>query len=161
MTSLFPGYILDANVIIGLGRRYSPVESRIEARKCVDAVIAQGRILVPKEVLFELKRKAKPGEETMTWCDARPSIFLDLDESQQVRLVEVLKKFPDMVKVNEGGFDADPIIVALALDLDWTVVTEDGKRAKGPPTGIHRVCAHFGVKCMGERAFLKEIGWSG
>jgi hypothetical protein len=161
MTTLFPGYILDAGVVIGLGRRYNPVESRLEARKCVDTLIGQGLVVVPQEVRLELRRKSKPGDETIAWCNERSNIFHDLNETQQGRLAEVLAVFPEMVKVNEEGFDADPILVAFALDLQWTVVTEDGNRLAGPATGVHKVCSHFNVRCLGERDFLKEIGWTG
>jgi hypothetical protein len=65
-----------------------------------------------------------------------------------------------MVKSDMGSFDADPILVAMALDYGWTVVTRDGSGSSPSATGIHVVCEHFDVRCITDYEFLKENGWS-
>jgi hypothetical protein len=80
--SLFSGYVLDADFIIGLGRRINPLEMRVKAREIVDELSAQARIKSPMEVYFELSNKSKnSGDEVLAWCNSHREIFEDLTES--------------------------------------------------------------------------------
>jgi hypothetical protein len=159
--SLFSGYVLDADFIIGLGRRINPLEMRVKAREIVDELSAQARIKSPMEVYFELSNKSKnSGDEVLAWCNSHREIFEDLTESVQFSLATVLATFDGMVKSDMGSFDADPILVAMALDYGWTVVTRDGSGSSPSATGIHVVCEHFDVRCITDYEFLKENGWS-
>jgi hypothetical protein len=159
--TLFPGYILDADFIIGLGRRFNPPEMRQKARVIVDDLIAKGMIKSPQEVYFELSHKAKDsGDEALKWCNDHRSIFEDLSVGVQMNLAVVLAEFEDMVKSDQGNFDADPILVAMALDSGWTVVTRDGSGLSPANAGVHIVSQHFGVRCITDFDFLKENGWT-
>ena len=158
---LFSGYLLDADFIIGLGRRFNPLEMRVKAREIVEDLIAQSRIKRAAEVYFELSNKAKnSGDEPLAWCDNHRDIFEDLTEGVQFCLASVLATFEGMVKSDMGVFDADPILVAMALDSGWTIVTRDGSGANPSATGIHVVCEHFDVRCVTDFEFLKENGWT-
>jgi hypothetical protein len=159
--SLFTGYILDANPIIDLGRRIYPPEAREKAREIVEEMITKGMIKSPQEVYLELSNKSKDsGDEVLKWCNAHRHIFEDLTDPVQQHLATVLSQFSGMVKVDLGSFDADPILVAMALDSGWTVVTRDGMRLSASAAGVHQVCDHFNVRCITEYEFLKENGWT-
>lgn len=160
--SLFPGYLLDANFIIGLGRRINPPKSRQAARDVVNSLIAQGLIKSPREVYLELTAKTTgAGDESLAWCNAHKDIFEDMTDGQQARLAEVLVKFPELVKHDIEGYDADPILVAMALELGWTVVSRDGAGSGDNVIRVHQVCAHYEIRCVTDHTFLKENGWTG
>jgi hypothetical protein len=124
-------------------------------------LISKGMIRSPLEVYLELSNNAKDsGDEALRWCNDHRSIFEDLTASVQISLAKVLTEFGNMVKADLGSYDADPILVAMALDSGWTVVTRDGSGPSPAATGIHVVCDHFGVRCMTDYEFLKENGWT-
>lgn len=159
--TLLPGYILDANFIIDIGRRIHPPEMRRKARTIVEDLIAKGMVKSALEVYLELSNKAQnSGDEALRWCNDHRSIFEDLTESVQISLAMVLTEFGDMVKTDLGSFDADPILVAMALDSGWTVVTRDGSGPSPATKGIHMVCNHFKLRCITDYEFLKENGWN-
>jgi hypothetical protein len=158
----FTGYILDATFIIDIGRRYRPPESRHAARRVVEELIGRGLIVSPREVYLELKAKTKgAGDETLTWCDSHKDIFKELTDAQQGCLADVLKRFPTLLKQDAEGPDADPILVAMALDLGWTVVSRDGAGAGSNVVRVHQVCAELNIPCLTDHQFLKQNGWTG
>lgn len=160
--TLFTGYILDANFLIDIGRRIHPPESRHAARRVVEELISRGLIASPREVYLELKAKSKAdGDETVNWCDAHKDIFKDMNDAQQAHLADVLHRFPGLLKQNAEGPDADPILVAMALDLGWTVVSRDGASAGDNVVRVHQVCAELHVTCLTDHQFLKQNGWTG
>lgn len=158
--TLFPGFLLDANTIIQLGRRINPPELRASANTIVDGLIAQGRILSPLETCKELEAGAKDkGDEVLQWVERNKAIFIELNDAQQGHLADVLAQFPDLVKYDSQGYDADPILVAMALDSPgWTVVTRDGFNGRGKE-GIKQACDHYKIPCMTEHDMLKANGW--
>jgi hypothetical protein len=160
--TLSTGYILDANFLIDIGRRIYPPESRQAARRVVEELIERGLITSPREVYLELKAKTKgEGDETLNWCDSHKDIFNELDEPQQAHLADVLRRFPALLKHDAEGPDADPSLIAMALDSGWTVVSRDGAGAGANVVRVHQVCAELSLSCLTEHEFLKQSGWTG
>lgn len=159
--TLFPGYLLDTNTIIELARRMSPPEMRVKANAIVDSLIEQQLILSPLEVFKEIENGAKDkGNEALVWSTRRKGIFVEINTPQQAHLATILAKFPNAVKYDSPGYDADPILVALAMDMPgWTVVTRDGFNGKGRQ-GVKQICEHYGIPCMNEFDMLKANGWA-
>lgn len=159
--TLFPGYLLDANTIIQLGRRINPPELRSSANAIVDGLISQGRILSPLEVCKELEMGVKDkGDEVIKWVERNKTIFVELSEAQQEHLADVLAQFPDLVKYDIQSYDADPILVAMALEYrGWTVVTRDGFNGTGKQ-GVKQACDRYKIPCMTEYDMLKANGWA-
>jgi hypothetical protein len=159
--TLFPGYLLDANTVIQHGRRINPPELRASANVIVNGLISQGRILSPLEACKELEAGAKDkGDEVLLWVQRNKTIFIELTDTQQGYLADVLAQFPNLVKYDSQGYDADPILVAMAMDKPgWTVVTRDGFNSKGK-AGVKQACEHYKIPCMTEHDMLKANGWS-
>lgn len=159
--TLFPGYVLDANTIIQLGRRINPPEMRASANVIVDGLIAQGRVVAPLEACKELEDRAKDkGDEVLAWVEQRRSIFTELTDAQQEHLADVLAQFPELVKHDSQGYDADPILVAMAMEYrGWTVVTRDGFNDKGKQ-GVKQACDHYNIPCVTEFDMLRDNGWT-
>ncbi|MBW4079195.1 MAG: DUF4411 family protein [Acidobacteria bacterium] len=157
--SLFPGYILDTCTIIEICRRMRPPELRQSALLIVENLVQTRQIKSPEEVYLELKDHATSGDVVLAWCNRNRVIFEDMTDQQQRNLAMVLSDFGNSVKVNIRKFDADPILVAMSLEIGWTVVTRDGYGALEGKIGVHQMCDRFNVRCITEFEFLKENGW--
>lgn len=161
--TLFPVYLLDNNTVVELARRISPPELRKTACDIVDALIKNKQVYSPVEVLKEFEyHNTNKGDEVLKWCKERDDIFIELSEpAHEQNLVKVLSDFPDSVKYDNEGPDADPILIALAMGTNWTVVTRDGSGTKVKTTmKVKQICDHYKIRCITEFDFLKENGWS-
>lgn len=162
--TIFPIYLLDNNTIVELARRISPPELRKSACNIVDKLIKNKQVYSPAEVLkeFQFHNTNKKGDEVLKWCKARDSIFIELSEpAHEQNLVKVLSDFPECVKYDNEGPDADPMLIALAMGTNWTVVTRDGSGVKATSkTKVKQICDHYSIRCITEFEFLKENGWS-
>lgn len=161
--TLFPAYLLDSNTVVELARRISPPELRKTACDIVDALIKNKQVYSPMEVLKEFEyHNTNKGDEVLKWCKERDNIFIELSEpTHEQNLVKVLTDFPDCVKHDNEGPDADPILIALAMGTNWTVVTRDGSSTKTKTTmKVKQICDHYKIRCITEFDFLKENGWS-
>lgn len=156
---LFSRYILDTNIIIDVTRRIYPPRHRDEARAIVERLISEGSIVSHKEVLLELELGAKPGDEPLAWCKANSGIFCDLTPDQEAHLVKVLSEHPGILDPRKTGPDADPFLVALALEIGGVVVTGDGSTYRSGKTQIKDVCDAYGIRCIDVDTFLSENGW--
>lgn len=160
--TLLQGYVLDSTSIIDLGRRIHPPESRAAAQAIVANLIDQRLIKSPREVYLELTTRAKSdGDEVANWCKSNENIFEDLTYEQQMHLSAILTEYPEMVKADSLTYDADPILVAMAMEYGWILVSSDGSGTNPRPNSVHVVAAHFGIECVTEHVFLKENGWTG
>jgi predicted nucleic acid-binding protein len=119
---LFIVYIIDTNIVIDITRRIYPPRLRDEARNIVERLIGEGSILSHKEVLLELKAGAKTGDVPLAWANAHSSIFIDVTDEQESHLANVLRDHSDLVDPKKTGPDADPWLVALALERGAVVV---------------------------------------
>lgn len=160
--SLFATYLIDNNTIVELARRISPPELRKSACDIVDGLTANKQIYSPAEVLKEFEyHNTNKGDEVMKWCKARSQIFIELSDPQhETNLVKVLTDYPDCVKYDNEGPDADPHLIALAIGTNWTVVTRDGNGSKkSGKTRVKQICDSYNIRCITEFEFLKENGW--
>jgi Domain of unknown function (DUF4411) len=156
---LISRYILDTNIIIDVTRRIYPQRLRDEARAIVERLISEGSIVSHKEVLLELEVGAKPGDVPLAWAKANSRIFGDLTSDQEDFLMKVLDEHPGILDPKKTGPDADPLLVALALEIGGVAVTGDGSTQRSGKTQIKDVCDAYGIRCIDVDTFLSENGW--
>src|ERR1700733_8884111 len=123
---LFQRYVIDTNIIFDLSRRIYPPRVRLEANTIVERLVVSGSICSHREVFLEIEVGAKPGDTALAWCKAHQSIFVDLTPTQEDHLVRILGDYPDILDPKKIGPDADPLIIALAIEIGGVVVTGDG-----------------------------------
>ena len=75
-------------------------------------------------------------------------------------VVKILTDHPDILDSKKLGPDADPLIIALALEIGGVVVTGDGSTGRSGKTQIKDVCSAYGVRCIDVDEFLTENGWT-
>lgn len=156
---LFTRYVIDTNIIIDLGWRIHPARLRREANDVMQKLLATGSIVSHKEVFLELASGPKRGDAALAWAKAHQSIFTDLTPSQEQHLVKVLAEHPDILDPKKIGHDADPLLIALALDIGGVVVSGDGSTQRSGKTQIKDVCDAYGIRCIDVDEFLSENGW--
>jgi predicted nucleic acid-binding protein len=156
---LFTRYVIDTNIIIDLSRRIHPARLRREANDVMERLLANGSIVSHKEVYLELVSGAKQGDVALAWAKAHQSIFMDLTPSQEEHLVRILVDHPGILDPKKIGHDADPLLVALALDIGGVVVTGDGSTRRSGKTQVKDVCDAVGIRCIDVDEFLTENGW--
>ena len=102
-------YFVDTDEWINLSRHY-PKEVFPGLWENIENLIAEGRILSPKEVLDEI---ARGHDELKEWCRAHRTMFLNTDNLIG-RVQKILKEHPTLVNPNAKYESADPYLIALA-----------------------------------------------
>jgi len=162
MAELFDGYVLDTDEIINLARRMYRVSVFPTIHKNVDVLISQGLIVSSREVLNELRANPLPDEDlVLDWANTRESMFLELDEHQDVMLAQIMAENPKIVKISSNsGFDADPMLIALAMSKGWKIVTNEKRNgASGGKPHIPDVCDSYAVECINLIDLFEEKRW--
>jgi Domain of unknown function (DUF4411) len=83
-----------------------------------------------------------------------------VDEMDFVREIYRIRHFRqnlDRKKLLQGGYFADPFVIAKARVKIAVVVTEEELRNNG--ARIPNICTHFGVQCTNLEGFLTEKDW--
>ena len=77
-------------------------------------------MIASEEVYVEL---AKKDDDLHTWIKARKSMLIAPDETIQKRVGELLGKYPKLVDTLKGRSQADPFVIATAMERGAIVVT--------------------------------------
>lgn len=158
-------WVIDTNSVLELHRVYNPLYFR-PLWDDVDRLIERG-LLVSTRVNFD-ELEDRSGEESLReWKIAHKHIFREPDEAEQRAVGEVLANFPDLIDVNSDADQADPYLVAMAMKLKATVITEerllDPSAVRNPnrkeKMRIPNVCAHYGIPCIRVVPFINSPAW--
>ncbi len=122
----------------------------------LDELITQQQVLCPDEVRVELARQE---DELAKWVNARPHMFVPLDDAIQRATSEVLARHPLLMKATKNRNGADPFVIATARVKSLTVVTEELGGTTTKPK-IPSVCQALGVPCINVLSFLRNQSWS-
>lgn len=115
----------------------------------IDELIKEGRLVSSKEVKEELK-----DDDLKEWAQLHKDIFVPLSKEIQEQTTNILKKFPNMIKISsKGNSNADPFLVATAIILNGTVVTDENFNQDKIPF----VCKELNVPCLSFKDFFDEI----
>jgi predicted nucleic acid-binding protein len=157
---LFTVYIIDTNIVIDIARRIHPPRIRDEARAIVERLVGEGTVISHREVFLELQDGAKPGDTPFNWARTNSAIFREVTEQQEAHVLAVLADHPGLADPKKTGPDADPWLVALALETGGVVVTGDGSTGRSGRTQVKDVCDALDIRCIDVDEFLSENGWS-
>lgn len=151
-------YSIDTSALIhGWVRAYPPdVIPALWDR--LDGLIAEGRLLASREVLYELERKA---DDLHAWCKEREAMFVEIDDAIQVHMATVMGKYPKLVDTAKGKSGADPFVIALAMAHNpvLTVVTEEKGGSASSPR-IPYVCQQEDLRCISLLQLIREQEWT-
>jgi hypothetical protein len=124
--------------------------------------------MVPDEVSREIERL---DDSLHRWIRSHPVIVRPFAVDAEPFLVRVLREFPQILDPNKPLYDADPHVVALALQeqqrqrstlFECEVVVVCHERTGLPLTrksNIPNACKHFGIPVINMVELIKAEGW--
>ena len=124
-----------------------------------DGLVADGDVTSTREVARELDRFAHADE---LWMKSNKRIFKtpNQDELYVVREIYDVRHFQNNIeekKLENGGLNADPFVVARAAANNSTVVTLETRTPNAAK--IPNICHHLNVRCLDLEQFMEEEGW--
>ncbi len=135
-------YCFDTSAFIGGWHRLYPPEHFPSLWDRLADLIGDGRILAPKEVLFEAERKE---DALHAWLRQRKNLFVEATEELQVEVAEVQRRFPGLTDPERRRGQADPYVIALARIKGAVVVTDEKRERKRKPITIPKACEALGI----------------
>jgi hypothetical protein len=122
----------------------------------IDELISSGELVATEVVLFELEAKDDTLKE---WAKNQNGLFVELDDVVQIRAREILTTFPALVKKKADRTEADTFVIALALENNYVVVTEEQfGNTRNPKIPI--VCDNYRIRCINILELIRECRWS-
>lgn len=147
-------YVFDSNVFINLQRNqprdldvYRPVWDKIG--KLMD----EGLIISSQEVYEEIANRK---DELYDWIKERKKCFIPSEIPIQKRVKEILSSHSGLVLGGKKNNNADPFVIALAMEKNCVVVTEEKKNGNLSSPKIPDVCEYYKIECINFIEFLRE-----
>ena len=141
-------YCIDTSALIHAWRRAYPIRNFPLFWDRIDDLIEAGRLISSIEVLKEL---GKRDDDLYEWGNKRKDMFFDIEgDDLQIRLTEILERYPRLVDTRKNRSAADPFVIAVA-SLDgpsFVVVTQEGPTNKIDKPHIPDVCATENLECI-------------
>lgn len=129
-----------------------------------DAEVEERSVTSTREVRRELEDQLTEKEGwLLDWVKAHPELFPVPSAAETVEVATILEipHFQQLVGEKQrlkGKPVADPFVIARAIALDGTVVTEESKPDNG--ARIPNVCERLEVPCINLKEFLEQMDWS-
>ena len=151
-------YVFDTSPLSSLFKNF--YRSRFPTLWCrFDSLVARGTVTSTREVRRELDRYARVDQ---VWIRNNADIFTTPapDEYQFVREIYRERHFQQNTpekKIQNGGYNADPFVVAKAASNKGKVVTLESRTPNAAK--IPNFCDHLGVECLDLEEFMEQEGW--
>lgn len=126
-----------------------------------DEMMGNGHVVSVREARFELElRFEKRAIELLK--TPSPDFFEDPAVAELAFITEIysvphFQRNLDKKKLLQGGYFADPFIIAKAKVKEGCVVTEEDKPEHG--ARIPNICEHFNIECVKLEGFLVREDW--
>lgn len=160
-------YCVDSSIFITLNRSYSVGLLPDDIWSSLDELFTADRILSHEFVFAELCPKTTKPDFLAQWIRNKQQFFVPITVRQTQLVDQILARFPDLINHEKEIDEADPWLVALAVEKRETaglfedystlaiVSNESGKSSVKIPA----VCGEFGVPHMNLKEFLTDNGW--
>jgi hypothetical protein len=119
----------------------------------IEELVDKGGIIASEEVYVEIARK---DDDLHDWIQARKSMLVPPEESIQQRVAGLLGKYPKLVDTLKGRSQADPFVIATAMERGAVVVTGEVMGTAERPR-IPFVCQAEGVRCITFLEMIREL----
>ncbi len=143
-------YVFDSSAWIAWWHEIYPLNSFPDIHKLIEHDITQGFIISPAEVKKELQEQVK---DELTNCVTKQSdLFIRDDENLQDRIAKISNDYPKLVKQHRK-FNADPIVIALAEQRGWAVVTQENPNRQNNMVGC---CRDLNLTCLSLTQYIQQ-----
>ena len=119
----------------------------------IEELVDQGEIIASEEVYVEI---AKKDDDLHEWIQARKAMLVAPEEAVQLRVAALLGKYPRLVDTLKGRSQADPFVIATAMERGAVVVTGEQIGTAEKPR-IPFVCYAEGVRCITFLEMIREL----
>ena len=119
----------------------------------IETLVDEGEIIASEEVYVEI---AKKDDDLHDWIQARKSMLVPPEEAIQQGVAELLGKYPRLVDTLKGRSQADPFVIATAVERGAVVVTGELTGTAERPR-IPYVCQAEGVRCITFLEMIREL----
>lgn len=159
-------YCFDASAFIMLGRTTENIIALPdELWDHLKKMMEDGEIISHEIVFEEINSGTKNPDFITKWIVDKKAGFLKKTDSQITDVSRIVKQFPGLINPEAEHDQADPWIVALAMqkckektlfeEYDCVVVSQEKQKSS---MKIPAVCKYFGVKHLSLKEFFDEIG---
>jgi hypothetical protein len=154
-------YCIDTSSLVDL-KSWRPFKRYPEVWERLDGLIRHGRIIAPRQVLEELQNV---DDVLLRWARRRKQQLLRRTTRALVdRVQSIVKRFPGLIDPGQPTRNADPFVVALALEernktlgQELVVITEEKYRPG--KTRIPHVCEAYRLKYLTIHQLFLFEGW--
>jgi hypothetical protein len=149
-------YVFDTSALIGAWARAYPPDAFPQVWERLDGLAASGGLIVPEEVLDELKAQ---DDELLAWVKARSgNVVVPTTRAVMLEARAVLADHPHLTKTGTGRGKADPFVISLAAIRSCPVVTQEQGGSTAKPR-IPFVCTQRGIRCLSLLDLIRLEGW--
>jgi rRNA maturation endonuclease Nob1 len=156
-------YIIDTSSLVKLNRN-NPIDVFPSIWEKLKFLADNNRLIAPREVLNEIKQN---DDMLSKWVKNQKKMFKEPTQRQIELVQEILKDFPALIDT-ERKFDADPWVIALAIELSSStqqtlftikriVVTEEKLRENR--VRIPFVCNKKSIESIDVVELFRAEGW--
>ena len=123
----------------------------------LDAVVAAGEIISSEEVYVETAKKA---DELHDRIKDRKQMLVPLTPEIQQLASDLLIDYPRLVDTLRGRSQADPFVIATAIETNAVVVTGEIRTGNLNKPRIPDVCNAKGIRWINFLQMIRELGLS-
>jgi len=156
-----PVWIVDTSALINF-KTLIGVSDQWDAFKLLEQLVEQGRIAMPRQVVNEASEIAHPDLPGAWAPGVRSRLRYPLDVDYE-HIQRVMREAGDVVDPNKSSEDADPYVLAQAMQLqaqglEVVVVTDDDVDRMPIKISLTTACSRLGVRHVDSRGFLTSCG---
>ncbi|MBI5798234.1 DUF4411 family protein [Candidatus Woesearchaeota archaeon] len=156
-------YIVDTSSLVKLNRN-NPIDVFPSIWEKLKLLSDNNRLIAPKEVFNEIKQN---DDMLSKWAKQQKKMFKEPTQKQITIVQEILKDYPALIDA-ERKYDADPWVVALAIEMSSNqqttlvtikriVVTEE--KLRGNQIKIPFVCSQKSIEAIDVVELFRTEGW--
>ena len=156
-------YVIDTSALVDL--RPYPIDVFKTLWTNIEQLVRTNLLISSEQVLEELK---KQDDEILRWAKKHRKIFKPLSAAQIQEVKKIEAAYPELVDANKETPDADPFVIALALEKDpqQTLISFNNKRIvvaqerlKSNKINIPFVCQDYGIECIAIVDLFRRESW--
>lgn len=153
-------YCFDTSVFAALNKihNYIPIP---DVWEFLEQLIKEGKI-ISHEIVFD---ELNPGDFIGKWIEDKKNYFIGITEQQIKNVEEILKQFPDLIDPQKEKNQADPWLIALAMERKKETLFDKNKiiyvvsqEKISSNKKIPAACRAFNIEHFNLESFLKDNG---
>jgi hypothetical protein len=154
-------YVFDSSAFMHLFDYY--YESRFPTLwKKFYQYVESGQVVSVREVRNEIEGHHNKERRINQWVKQNTELFTTPTLEEMLFIQEIFKVEHFQVIISRknllsGKPVADPFVIAKAIIIKGTVVTNEANKPHGAK--IPNICEHFGIKCMDLEKFMEVEDW--